>query len=73
MIRLPTCPICDKALSPDAVEQKKHFPFCSKRCQQVDFFRWLDGRYAIVETLTPDKIPPELLDIDDEPIPGSDG
>ena len=70
MIRLPSCPICDKPLPLDAEEAKKHFPFCGKRCQQVDFFRWLDGRYAIVEPLTPENLPPEMLDPDE---PTGDG
>ncbi|MFM8474684.1 MAG: DNA gyrase inhibitor YacG [Planctomycetaceae bacterium] len=25
-------------------------PFCSRRCRQVDFFRWWDGRYACGES-----------------------
>lgn len=63
MIRPPTCPICNKPLSLDQAEMKRFFPFCSVRCRQVDFFRWVDGRYAIVEPLTADKMPP----------PGNDG
>lgn len=60
MIRPQTCPICHKELTVDA-SQSKHFPFCSERCRQVDFFRWYDGRYAIVEPLTPDRIEAESL------------
>ncbi len=35
------CPICGKA----AV--KRHRPFCSERCANADWARWLDGRYRI--------------------------
>jgi uncharacterized protein len=35
------CPICGKPTD------EKHFPFCSKRCAQVDLNRWLSGAYAI--------------------------
>ena len=31
-------------------------PFCSDRCRRVDFFRWWDGRYAIVENLSSDAV-----------------
>ncbi|MCC7421536.1 MAG: DNA gyrase inhibitor YacG [Planctomycetaceae bacterium] len=57
MIRPPACPICQKTLSLDDAERKRFFPFCSIRCRQVDFFRWVDGRYAIVEPLTGDRMP----------------
>lgn len=53
MIRRQTCPICEKELPPDALSELKTFPFCSVRCKQVDFFRWNDGGYAIVEPLDP--------------------
>ena len=67
MVGLANCPICHKSLSLDDEEQKKFFPFCSLRCRQVDLFRWAEGKYAIVEPLTPDKLPQELIDPDDEP------
>jgi endogenous inhibitor of DNA gyrase (YacG/DUF329 family) len=35
------CPICGKPASAEA------FPFCSKRCADVDLNRWLKGVYAI--------------------------
>ena len=50
MIKRQSCPVCDGAL-PE--ETPTTFPFCSDRCQKVDFFRWCDGRYAIVEQLDP--------------------
>ncbi|MGN6466749.1 MAG: DNA gyrase inhibitor YacG [Rhizobiaceae bacterium] len=35
------CPECGK---PSA---REHYPFCSKRCKDVDLNRWLSGRYVI--------------------------
>jgi endogenous inhibitor of DNA gyrase (YacG/DUF329 family) len=35
------CPICGK----DSV--RAYFPFCSKRCADLDLNRWLSGAYAI--------------------------
>lgn len=44
------CPICRKLL--EAAELAgPHRPFCSLRCRQVDFVRWWEGKYAIVELL----------------------
>lgn len=63
MIKQITCPICDKALETRDSVDSAHFPFCSKRCQQIDFFRWCDGKYAIVEPVAnPEDISIELLD-----------
>jgi len=40
------CPICGRDSQRDA------YPFCSKRCKDVDLHRWLSNSYAIpaVET-----------------------
>ena len=35
------CPICKK----ETVEAFR--PFCSKRCANVDLFKWLKGEYAL--------------------------
>ena len=35
------CPNCGK----DSV--RAYYPFCSKRCKDVDLHRWLSGAYAI--------------------------
>ena len=51
MIRRQTCPICDHGLPLNNDSQQSFFPFCSPRCQRVDFLRWCQGRYAIVEPL----------------------
>lgn len=37
------CPICGKRFD-RGVET---YPFCSKRCRQIDLGKWLDGRYVI--------------------------
>lgn len=66
MIQPITCPICNKQLPPTASESAL-FPFCCARCKQIDLSRWLDGKYAIVENLTPDRLMVELTDPDDLP------
>ncbi|MBC7818002.1 MAG: DNA gyrase inhibitor YacG [Planctomycetaceae bacterium] len=52
MSKTTTCPICRKTLASDAARESEYFPFCSERCRHVDFFRWSEGKYAIVEPLT---------------------
>ena len=49
MIRAMTCPICHREVAAGVPAEKSFLPFCSQRCQQVDFHRWWQGRYAIVE------------------------
>jgi endogenous inhibitor of DNA gyrase (YacG/DUF329 family) len=39
-------------------------PFCSERCQQIDLYRWSEGKYAIVEPIDPELFDAEQ-DIDD--------
>ncbi len=46
------CPICKKPAVPD------YRPFCSKRCADIDFGRWMGGSYAIPSE-DPDDVPPE--------------
>jgi endogenous inhibitor of DNA gyrase (YacG/DUF329 family) len=42
---LRKCPVCKRPL---AVEGGgSHQPFCSKRCADIDLWRWLNGSYAI--------------------------
>lgn len=60
MIRPQTCPICGKDLAPNAAIESELFPFCSKRCRQIDLYRWAVGKYAISEPLTPDQLEAEL-------------
>jgi endogenous inhibitor of DNA gyrase (YacG/DUF329 family) len=53
VIRPLTCPVCQKEIAPASEAEAKWLPFCSERCQNVDLFRWSEGRYAIVEPLMP--------------------
>jgi len=41
------CPICGKELVDSLRQRSERYPFCSKRCQQMDLSKWLDGRYSI--------------------------
>lgn len=45
----PDCPVCGKART------KKHRPFCSKRCADVDLGRWFTGAYAVPTEELPDE------------------
>lgn len=56
MIRLAECPICHKAVPPATDPAASYAPFCSRRCKEVDLFRWCEGRYAIVESIDPDQL-----------------
>ena len=57
MIRPMLCPICQKPLTNMSEDEQKYAPFCSSRCRQIDFFRWSDGKYKIVEEIDPSLIP----------------
>lgn len=60
MIRLPECPICGRSVVPASDPNGKLAPFCSQRCKAVDLFRWSEGRYAIVESIDPERLAKEL-------------
>ncbi|MBS0206309.1 MAG: DNA gyrase inhibitor YacG [Planctomycetes bacterium] len=72
MVRPMTCPICGKAVLPATDLATSTVPFCSERCKQIDFSRWNDGRYVIVENLDPARLAEQLgkqdpdLSADDE-------
>lgn len=36
-----TCPICRRP------SEARWRPFCSRRCSEVDLFRWLNGSYRV--------------------------
>ena len=54
------CPICAK---PSA---RATYPFCSKRCADVDLNRWLSGSYAIPATEDEPSSEPEAEPDDDK-------
>lgn len=62
MVRPMTCPICGKPVPTPADPAESTVPFCSARCRSIDFCRWNDGRYAIVEPLDPAQMPEILAD-----------
>jgi uncharacterized protein len=37
----PLCPICDRPTV------RQFYPFCSRRCADVDLGRWLTGLYRV--------------------------
>ena len=39
------CPVCQAPAAGD------DFPFCSKRCRQIDLGRWLNGSYKITRPI----------------------
>ena len=45
----PACPICGRP------RIEKYNPFCSRRCADVDLYRWLNGKYAIPSDEEPDE------------------
>jgi hypothetical protein len=51
-----TCPICAQELPAGAATDSSLFPFCSRRCKQIDLLRWTQGKYAITEPLTLEKL-----------------
>ena len=66
MIRPATCPICKKTLPVSADGSLPDtLPFCCKRCQQADLYRWFAGKYAIVEDLPPDRLAQEMFQSED--------
>ncbi len=66
MIQPQTCPICRKVVTANASDGQSAFPFCSKKCRDVDFFRWSEGRYAIIEELDPRMIELQRLEQEGE-------
>ena len=64
VIRPQTCPICRKNLTINSQANSVLFPFCSERCQQIDLYRWSEGKYTIIEPIDPELIDAEQV-IDD--------
>lgn len=73
LVRLPSCPICRTELAASAATESTDFPFCSSRCREIDLLRWSDGRYAIVEPISADKLAEKLFDDElENPVDHSD-
>ncbi|GGB49352.1 DNA gyrase inhibitor YacG [Roseibium aquae] len=51
--RMRPCPICSKLSTPDA------YPFCSKRCADIDLHRWFNESYTVPVVETDDIEDPE--------------
>ncbi len=47
-----TCPQCGKTVP--WIEEEKYRPFCSKRCQMIDFGDWANERNSIPAEEPPD-------------------
>jgi endogenous inhibitor of DNA gyrase (YacG/DUF329 family) len=43
----PSCPVCEKQLEGRTLAELPYLPFCSARCKQIDFGRWLGEAYRI--------------------------
>ena len=42
-----SCPICQRAMDGRTRAEWPQWPFCSARCKQIDFGRWLGEAYRI--------------------------
>lgn len=52
------CPVCSEPVAARA--ENPAFPFCQRRCQQIDLGRWLGGDYVISKSLAPASRAPEV-------------
>lgn len=43
------CPTCRIVISYRLVSEAPYRPFCSKRCQRIDLYKWLTEQYVISE------------------------
>jgi hypothetical protein len=55
----PACAICGRP------RVEKYSPFCSRRCADVDLYRWLNGKYAIPAGEESDEESGEVRDEDE--------
>ena len=61
----PSCPVCDEPVA--GRDDNDAFPFCSKRCRQLDLGRWLDEQYSIPMTAdSTERTMPETSDDEEE-------
>ena len=50
------CPICDKPMDGQGPKEWPDWPFCGKRCRQIDLGRWLGGQYRIETPARPEDL-----------------
>lgn len=62
MSESPECPVCERKVEPRGSNES--FPFCSKRCKQVDLGRWLNEEISV--PITPQSTERNLPDEDDD-------
>ena len=62
MSESPECPVCEREVEPR--DRNETFPFCSKRCRQVDLGRWLNEEISV--PITPQSTERNLPDEDDD-------
>jgi len=41
------CPICRERTT----HEQEYYPFCSKRCRQIDLGRWVDEKYKVTRPI----------------------
>lgn len=41
------CPICSKSIETIDGKYERYFPFCCKRCQQIDLGAWATSSYRV--------------------------
>lgn len=58
-VKWTQCPTCRKAVP--WIETEQYRPFCSRKCQLIDFGDWASERHSIAADT-----PPDATDLDDE-------
>jgi endogenous inhibitor of DNA gyrase (YacG/DUF329 family) len=41
------CPICDRVIESERLQESPWRPFCSQRCRTIDLGRWLGEQYRM--------------------------
>ena len=61
------CPTCGKKVPVADGRKPEGFPFCSSRCRDRDFGRWIDGGYTIAGRTLSSENDPYADDADLDP------
>lgn len=59
---MPTlqCPICQRRIRYDLLQEVPYRPFCGNRCKLIDLGKWLNEEYRISEEIPDEhRRPPE--------------